>query len=65
MCNAELVQRLYLIYAPRLFGETGVPAFPGEIAPRQAAGWRISRARRIAQDMLLVLDRREESWQAS
>ncbi|MFP4622749.1 MAG: RibD family protein, partial [Gemmatimonadota bacterium] len=31
LLSARRVDRLYLIYAPTIFGEAGVPAFPGAV----------------------------------
>jgi diaminohydroxyphosphoribosylaminopyrimidine deaminase/5-amino-6-(5-phosphoribosylamino)uracil reductase len=56
LLEADLVQRLYLFYAPRIFGEPGVPAFPGNFnAARE--GWRRRRLQALGDDILVVLDR--------
>lgn len=56
LLRAELVQRLYLFYAPLLFGEAAVPAFPGGFdLPRGA--WCQQRLEAFGADHLLVLDR--------
>lgn len=64
---AGLVQRLYLFFAPKVFGEGGVPAFPGDEAVTafgaggeagaSGAGWRVAEARRVGGDALVVLER--------
>lgn len=54
---ADVVERLYLFIAPRLFGETGVAAFPGRPDPVKQ-GWRLVSARELDGDAALVLDRR-------
>lgn len=54
--RSGLLQRLYLFYAPVLFGPEGVPAFPE--AP--AAGrdeWRVAERAAFGDDTLLVLER--------
>lgn len=53
---AGRVERLYLFYAARLLGEGGVAAFPAGTPP--PAEWRLSSAREVGGDALLVLDRR-------
>ncbi|MBI4544915.1 MAG: bifunctional diaminohydroxyphosphoribosylaminopyrimidine deaminase/5-amino-6-(5-phosphoribosylamino)uracil reductase RibD [Gemmatimonadetes bacterium] len=56
---AGRVQRLYLFYAPVLYGQAGPAAFPGE-PPRQAAGgWKLQQLRHFEDEALLVLDRAE------
>lgn len=52
----DLVDRLVLIRAPVLFGEGGVPAFPGEM-PSGADRWEASECRELGRDLLWVLDR--------
>jgi diaminohydroxyphosphoribosylaminopyrimidine deaminase/5-amino-6-(5-phosphoribosylamino)uracil reductase len=54
---ADVVSRLYLFYAPRIFGENAVPAFPGAFGAA-AEGWRRERLDVLDEDLLLVLDRR-------
>jgi diaminohydroxyphosphoribosylaminopyrimidine deaminase/5-amino-6-(5-phosphoribosylamino)uracil reductase len=56
LLQADLVHRLYLFYAPRLFGETGVPAFPGGFGAA-AEGWRQRRLESFGDDLLVVFDR--------
>jgi diaminohydroxyphosphoribosylaminopyrimidine deaminase/5-amino-6-(5-phosphoribosylamino)uracil reductase len=56
LLQADLVQRLYLFYAPRIFGEPAVPAFPGTFGPA-GAGWRRQRLESFGNDLLVVLDR--------
>ncbi len=56
LLQADRVQRLYLFYAPRIFGEPGVPAFPGSFNTA-AAGWRRRRLESFGEDLLVVLDR--------
>ncbi|HLU24797.1 MAG TPA: bifunctional diaminohydroxyphosphoribosylaminopyrimidine deaminase/5-amino-6-(5-phosphoribosylamino)uracil reductase RibD [Longimicrobiales bacterium] len=53
---ADRVRRLYLFYAPRLFGEAGVPAFPAEPG-RMAEGWTLREVRPLPPDFLCILDR--------
>lgn len=55
LLEAELVQRLYLFYAPRFFGVEGVPAFPGSFA--NGPGWRRERLETFGPDLLVVLER--------
>lgn len=54
---AERVHRLYLFYAPRFFGEAGVPAFPAQLSPSAGRGWQLRRLVPFAEDALLVLER--------
>lgn len=53
LLEAELVDRLYLFYAPVLLGSEGVPAFPG---PAELAGepWT---TRSVGVDTLITIDR--------
>ncbi len=58
---AGLLQRLHLIYAPRLYGPEGVPAFPGLGPPGgeghpPGGGWRPVSRRALGRDTLLVLE---------
>mgnify|MGYP001264638079 CR=1 FL=1 len=53
----DRVQRLFLFYAPRLFGEPGPPAFPGTFPADVARGWELRRVSDIGGDALLLLDR--------
>lgn len=57
LLESGLVDRMYLFYAPRLFGAGGVPAFPGDGAAAVAGEWRVSRAQRVGGDVLMMLDR--------
>jgi diaminohydroxyphosphoribosylaminopyrimidine deaminase/5-amino-6-(5-phosphoribosylamino)uracil reductase len=59
LLRSALVQRLYLFYAPRVFGKSAVDAFPFEDAESAAAQWRLARSRRYGDDVLLTLDRKE------
>lgn len=56
------VHRMQLFYAPRVFGQRGVPAFP-DPAPgaggSESSGWMVARRAGYGRDTLLVLDRRE------
>lgn len=52
----DLVDRLVLIRAPVLFGEGGVPAFPGQMPPGEDR-WVSSERRVLGRDLLWVLDR--------
>lgn len=56
MLAADMVERMYLFYAPSIFG-TGVDAFPFERPAAITDGWRLYRTRRYRQDVLLTLDR--------
>jgi len=59
------VHRMHLFYAPRIFGEEGVPAFPGPAPAGSAgeageqAGWMVERRAGYGEDTLVVLDRRD------
>jgi len=53
------VRRLYLFYAPRLFGAGGVEAFPGRIEPVAFGDWGLTSTAAFGDDALLVLDRRD------
>lgn len=55
LLEADLVDRLYLLYAPLVFGSGGVPAFPG------AAVFRGGRrdVRMVGVDTLITMDRSE------
>lgn len=57
LLEADRVERLYLFYAPKLFGTSGVPAFPGRFAKGVRDGWTGHAPRRLDEDVLLVLDR--------
>lgn len=55
LLRSNLVRRLYLFYAPVLFGSDGVPAFPD--GPAWPAGaWRTVERRSLGDDTLLVLE---------
>jgi riboflavin biosynthesis pyrimidine reductase len=56
---AGLVDRLFLITAPILLGEQGVPAFGALPGARLAdvARWRVAGRRALGPDTLVVLDR--------
>jgi len=53
--GADLVQRLHLVYAPRLLGVAGVPAFGTK--PRSSAGWRLVAREPLGDDTMLELER--------
>ena len=49
--------RIYLFVAPTVFGENGVPAFPGQFADMGFSGWSPSLApRTFGRDVLLTYD---------
>lgn len=54
----DVVERLYLFIAPRLFGEGGVSAFPGDLPESAGHDWRLLSVCAVEGDALLVLDRR-------
>lgn len=54
--SADVIERLHLFFAPRIFG-TGVDAFPFTRAADAPDGWRLMRTRRYGHDVLLTLDR--------
>ncbi|HSH45330.1 MAG TPA: bifunctional diaminohydroxyphosphoribosylaminopyrimidine deaminase/5-amino-6-(5-phosphoribosylamino)uracil reductase RibD [Longimicrobiales bacterium] len=56
---ADLVDRVYLFTAPRVLGSGTVPAFPEDAFPAgpPVARFRVSDARVVGADALLVLDR--------
>jgi diaminohydroxyphosphoribosylaminopyrimidine deaminase / 5-amino-6-(5-phosphoribosylamino)uracil reductase len=56
LLEADVVERLHLIVAPRLIGESGVPAFPQATLP-DPAGWRLRSAHTIGDDAVLEIDR--------
>lgn len=60
LIDGGLVQRLYLFYAPRLFGPGGVAAFPG-LSEGALDSWRCSDVRIVGEDALLMVDRMERS----
>lgn len=49
-----LVQRMHLYYAPRVFGNAGVPAFDSALPD---AEWKIVELRQLGPDVLITLDR--------
>lgn len=55
---ADAVEELLLFYAPAIFGEAGVPAFPGAAGD---ATWRLRRARALGDDVLIALRRRRST----
>lgn len=59
MLNADRVEAMELFYAPKLFGDTGVPAFP--VVTPTSEGWRLRRSASVGDDVLVSLRRvREE-----
>ncbi len=63
--GGDHVHRMHLFYAPRIFGEEGVPAFTGpgvaeeEAEPPGAPEWMVARRAGYGEDTLVVLDRRD------
>lgn len=55
--EGDQVERLYLFYAPKLFGRDGVPAFPGRVGAALHEGWRRLAARTFGEDVLMIVDR--------
>jgi diaminohydroxyphosphoribosylaminopyrimidine deaminase/5-amino-6-(5-phosphoribosylamino)uracil reductase len=53
--GADLVQRLHLIFAPRLLGTAGVPAFGSET--RVGSEWRLAASEQLGDDTLLEYER--------
>ena len=56
------VHRMHLFYAPRIFGQEGVPAFTGTAIAGPAAEtpeWMVARRAGYGDDTLVVLDRRD------
>lgn len=53
--------RMHLFYAPRIFGQEGVPAFAGTEVAEAADGarWMVARRAGYGEDTLVVLDRRD------
>lgn len=51
---ARIVDRLYLFHAPVLYGERGVPAFPGGVAGFEGE---VFEARRLGDDTLTIVER--------
>ncbi len=58
LLEEDRVERLYLFYAPRLFGRGGVPAFPGRVPPDRRDGWHRRRLEVLGEDILMVVDRK-------
>lgn len=56
LLEEEVVDRLYLFYAPKLLGKDAVPAFPGTFEA-MAEGWRRQRLEPFGDDFLVVYDR--------
>ena len=54
---ADAVGRMYLFYAPKLYGSAGAPAFIGPLEGARE-GWRRARLAEFDEDVLMVLDRR-------
>ncbi|HEX6941200.1 MAG TPA: bifunctional diaminohydroxyphosphoribosylaminopyrimidine deaminase/5-amino-6-(5-phosphoribosylamino)uracil reductase RibD [Longimicrobiales bacterium] len=57
LLEEDRVERLYLFYAPRLFGSGGVPAFPGRVPAAARDGWVRRRIETFGADTLIALDR--------
>ena len=56
------VHRMHLFYAPRIFGDDGVPAFTGVDVAGEAESepeWMVARRAGYGDDTLVVLDRRD------
>jgi diaminohydroxyphosphoribosylaminopyrimidine deaminase / 5-amino-6-(5-phosphoribosylamino)uracil reductase len=56
LLSKDLLDRVYLLVAPKLLGPDAVPAFPFETTP-QKLGWRTARIAQLGNDALLMLDR--------
>ena len=54
---ADRVSRMYLFFAPRIFGPEGPAAFTRPLPAAVGHGWVRREARELGQDVLLVLDR--------
>lgn len=54
--RADVVDRMALLRAPILYGDGGVPAFPGEM-PSGRGRWTPSEGRTLGEDLLWVLER--------
>jgi len=52
----ELIQRMYVFYAPVLFGARGGEAFEG-LAPEESTAWRVVRRRAFGPDTMIELER--------
>jgi diaminohydroxyphosphoribosylaminopyrimidine deaminase/5-amino-6-(5-phosphoribosylamino)uracil reductase len=57
LLEADLVERLYLFYAPKLFGRDGVPAFPARIPAAARDGWVRRALVEFGADIMVLLDR--------
>lgn len=57
LLEADLIERLYLFYAPKLFGRDGVPAFPGRIPAGARDGWVRRAVAEFGADVMVQLDR--------
>jgi len=53
--GSDLVQRLHLVYAPRLLGTAGVPAFGVE--SRASTEWRLAASEQLGDDTMLQYER--------
>lgn len=53
----DRIERLYLYYAPCLFGEAGPPAFPARPPDVLRRGWRLAASQELEGDLLIMLDR--------
>lgn len=58
LLRADLVERLFLFFAPRLFGDDGPPGFVGEFPDVAGEPWVLRESRSSGGDALVVLDRR-------
>lgn len=60
LLEAQRVRRMYLFYAPRVFGQAGTPAFPGAFeGAGTASGWKVVETRKLGSDALIVIDRED------
>lgn len=57
LLEADVVERLYLFFAPRLFGRDGVPAFPGRVPAAVRDGWIRRAVAEYGADVMIWLDR--------
>ncbi len=53
----DRVARLYLFFAPKIYGPDGPPAFTSPLPPAVAGGWVRTDLCELDQDVLMVLDR--------
>lgn len=53
----DRVARLYLFFAPKVFGPDGPPAFTSAVPPAVSAGWARTDLQALGPDVLMVLDR--------